>query len=109
MAATVSLGNVTISSADPHAAPVISPNWLHDKTDQEVAIAAFKRAREQAKESGITVGGEVFPGTAVVSDSQILDAIKASLGPTFHASGTCKFFYFILLASAFGVFGLGES
>lgn len=90
MAATVSLGNVTISSTDPNANPLVSPNWLTDKADQEVAVAALKRCREMAAASDLVVGPEIFPGEDVQTDEQILEAIKGSLGPTFHTSGTCK-------------------
>lgn len=41
--------------------PVVSPNWLLSTTDQEVAVAAVKRAREAwgVIEGGITVGAEI--------------------------------------------------
>ena len=40
----LSRGNVTIASADANHLPVVNPNWLSDPADQQVAIAAFRRA-----------------------------------------------------------------
>jgi choline dehydrogenase len=46
MVAPVSRGNVTISSADTAVLPLINPNFLGVKADQEVAVAWYRRMRE---------------------------------------------------------------
>lgn len=85
-----SRGNVTISSTDTNDNPIVSTNWLLTQTDQEVAIAAFKRARQLAAATGIIVGPEVLPGPEVETDEQILDFVRGTVGPIHHASATCK-------------------
>jgi choline dehydrogenase len=43
---TVSRGKVTIRSNSMLDKPVMSTNWLLEKTDQEMAVQAYRRARE---------------------------------------------------------------
>ena len=88
--ATTSRGNVTINSTDTNDNPLVSPNWLLTKADQELAIQGFKRAREIANMTGITIGPETSPGTQTQTNAQILEYIKQNLAPIHHASGTCK-------------------
>ncbi|KAL8640853.1 MAG: hypothetical protein Q9228_002273 [Teloschistes exilis] len=87
--ATTSKGNVTILSDDTDQNPVVSLNWLLTATDREVAVAGFKRARQLAAATGITVGPEVLPGAQVQTDEQILEFIRSTVGPIHHASATC--------------------
>ena len=89
-AAPVSRGNVTINSTDVNDHPLISPNWLLSPTDQEVAIAGLKVARDIAQLSGLADEAEYFPGSHVQSDADILQAIKETLAPIHHAVGTCE-------------------
>lgn len=81
-----SRGNVTIASTDTNDNPVVSPNWLLTKTDQEVAVVAFKRARQLAAASSITVGPEVFLGSQVRTDEQILEFIRGTVRPIYYIS-----------------------
>ena len=86
----LSRGNVTIASADSGDNPIVSPNWLLDPADQELAVRALKPIRELARTSGITVGPEVAPGANVTSDEQLLAYIKEALVPIYHAVATCR-------------------
>lgn len=70
--------------------PIVSPNWLTTKADQELAVQALKRIRDVAKASGITVGPEVAPGANVTSNAQLLAYIKETLVPIYHAVATCR-------------------
>ena len=88
--ATTSRGNVTINSTDTKDNPLVSPNWLLTTTDQELAVQGFKRAREIANATGITVGPETSPGAQIQTDAQILEYIKQDLAPIHHASAACK-------------------
>lgn len=91
--APLSRGNVTIRSSSMTDPPVINPNWLTDPVDIELAIAALKRQREMwnvIAGFGVTIGKEVFPGPAVKTDEEILEAIKRMVAPLWHASATCK-------------------
>ncbi|CAG9972530.1 unnamed protein product [Clonostachys byssicola] len=90
--APFSRGNVTIASADTKQNPVISPNWLLDPRDQEMAVAAFKLSRKvmtQNATSPVVIGDEVFPGLDVATDEQILAAIRKQAFPVSHGSCTC--------------------
>ncbi|SLM40204.1 Glucose-methanol-choline oxidoreductase, N-terminal [Lasallia pustulata] len=83
-----SRGNVTINSTDTNDNPIVSPNWLQTKTDQQLAIQAFKRLRQVAAATGIAEQ-EYSPGPAVQTDVQILEFIQNALSPLHHASVTC--------------------
>lgn len=92
LVATISKGNMTIDSSSNLDPPVINPNWLQDKTDQEIAVKAYRRARKawQTIPDHIRLGDEIFPGSNVTLDEDLLDAIKAALGPIHHASSSCE-------------------
>ncbi|OCL09667.1 GMC oxidoreductase [Glonium stellatum] len=89
LVAPLSQGNVTITSADTSVAPVINPNFLTHPADAEVAVAAFKRARQVWQNINITVGPEYLPGPSVQTDAEILQFIRTSLVQVWHASSTC--------------------
>jgi choline dehydrogenase len=84
-----SAGNVTIRSADNTVSPVVYLGWLDSKEDQELAIAAYKRARSIA--AHITAfKEEIAPGRNITSDSQILNYIKTKgIGAIHHGAATC--------------------
>ncbi|KAH6643472.1 hypothetical protein BKA67DRAFT_596203 [Truncatella angustata] len=91
--ATFSRGNVSINSTDTAVNPIIHPNLLSDPRDREIAVAAFKRARQIANTAALAPvrdGDEVYPGPAVQTDSEILENIMVSTAPIWHAAGTCK-------------------
>ena len=93
LVAPLSRGNVTINSSDTNVLPLVNPNWLSSLTDQEVAVAAFKRAREFAATPAMQktiIGEEAFPGPQVESDEGLLELIKESFNTVYHASATCK-------------------
>lgn len=76
-----SRGTVSLSSADFHDLSLINPNWLTTTTDQEVAIAAYKRVRavfatEVMALVLINPGVEAFPGLDIArTDEEILCVI----------------------------------
>jgi len=91
--ALLSRGNVTIASADMSDAPIINPNWLTDPADQEIAVAAYKRARAFFQTSAlapILIGQEVFPGPNITTDAELLSFIRQTVVTLFHAAGTCQ-------------------
>ncbi|KAJ9264577.1 CAZyme family AA3 [Paecilomyces variotii] len=91
--APLSRGNVTLKSASITDKPLINPNWLTSDTDVQVAIAAFKRAREAFESNAmkpILIGDEYYPGKNVQTDEEILDVIRKSLMTFWHASCTNK-------------------
>ncbi|KAI9823678.1 MAG: hypothetical protein M1826_007647 [Phylliscum demangeonii] len=88
--APFSRGNVTICSRDTADNPVVSPNFLLDRRDEDVALQAFKRLRqmwETPTMRRISIGGEVFPGiNNVTTDAQILQFIRDSAIMVWHAA-----------------------
>ena len=93
LVAPTSRGNVSIISADTDDLPVIHSNWLTTETDQQVLVAAFKRARDIFRSEAMTpiiVGEEYFPGKEYQTDSEILEVIRDTAMAVWHASGTCK-------------------
>jgi choline dehydrogenase-like flavoprotein len=92
LVAPISRGTVTIASADTAVLPVIDPGFLSSPADQEVALAAFKRARDFFATKAlkpVLIGGEYHPGPSVVTDAQILHYIKDNVMTVWHASSTC--------------------
>ncbi|KAI9776010.1 MAG: hypothetical protein M1816_005646 [Peltula sp. TS41687] len=92
LVATFSQGNVTIASSDTAVNPIISPNWLSDPRDQELAVAAFRRARQLFSTNAMTsiVRGEAFPGTNFTTDAEILEVVRQSANSVYNAVGTNK-------------------
>ena len=94
LVAPLSRGNISISSADTADQPLINPNWLTHPADQEVAVAAYKRARQvfetPVMQQGVDIGSEYFPGANVTTDAQILNLIRQSFNTVSHPSSTCK-------------------
>ena len=85
----ISRGSVTINSTSTSVRPLIDPNWLFEKADQEVAVQALRRIREIAANSGVVVE-EVAPGPKVQSDADLLAWIQENASLIYHASATCK-------------------
>jgi choline dehydrogenase len=93
LAAPTSRGNITIRSKDTAVPPLINPNWLSTKTDQEVALAMWKRTRMIWRDtalSNIVVRDEAWPGAKVESDEEILQTMRDAFMTVWHASCTCK-------------------
>ncbi|KAI7163209.1 alcohol oxidase [Hortaea werneckii] len=94
MTAALSRGNLTITSPSMHDPPTLSPNWLLHPADQEVAIQAYRRARELwtfFPGVGVDIGTEeMSPGDNVTSDKQLLEYIRQQgASGIHHASSTC--------------------
>lgn len=92
LVSTFSRGNVSISSPDTSDNPVISPNWLLDPRDQELAVAAFKRGRDLFNTSAIApvVIEEVYPGAQYQTDEDILQVVLDSANSVYNGAGTNK-------------------
>ena len=91
LVAPFSRGNVTINSTDTAQNPLINPNWLGDRRDQDLLVQGFKRARQIFRTkalSSVVVGPEAYPGPNVTTDAQILANIRRSSLTIWHASAT---------------------
>ncbi|KAJ5024143.1 hypothetical protein J3E73DRAFT_383428 [Bipolaris maydis] len=84
-----SRGNITIQSADNTVAPIVYIGWLDSKEDQEMAVAAYRRARTIASKIS-AFGTEIAPGANITTDAQILDYIRTKgMGAIHHGAATC--------------------
>ncbi|CAO1606114.1 hypothetical protein XANCAGTX0491_009614 [Xanthoria calcicola] len=92
LVATFSRGNVSINSSDTANNPVISPNWLSDPRDLDMAVAAFLRARQLFNASGIRpiVTGEIYPGGNQSTRAEIIELVRQSANTIYNAVGTNK-------------------
>jgi choline dehydrogenase-like flavoprotein len=86
----LSRGSVTLTSADPQAAPRISPNYLSAQEDMQVAIDAVKITRAIVAQAPLARyrPEEFRPGPAVRSDAEIARAIGEISTTIFHPAGT---------------------
>lgn len=84
LVAPQSRGNVQVTSADTNTMPIINTAYLQSPTDQQVAIAAYKRVRQAFNSTFMqqTVQGlpEAYPGPSVQTDDQILSVRLTSMG-----------------------------
>lgn len=85
----LSRGNMTIRSASNLDPPVVNPNWLRDPIDQEVAVQAYKAAREMWQAITVRKGEELFPGTNVTTDAQLLETVISQVSVIHHSSASC--------------------
>ena len=92
LVAPFSRGNVSINSTDTALNPLVNPNLLGDARDMDLAVQAFRRARQIFNTTAlrtITIGGEAFPGKNVTSDAQIREMLMKSSNTIYHAAATC--------------------
>ena len=92
LVAPLSRGKVTIASADTVDLPIVDPNWLGDRTDEELLVAGVRRVRELMDTPimrSVTIGEEVYPGRNVSTDEQILEALREAAMTVWHAASTC--------------------
>lgn len=85
----LSRGNMTIRSASNLDAPIINPNWLRDPVDQEVAVQAYKTARDMWQAIPVRKGEEIFPGGNVTTDAQLLETVIGQVSVIHHSSASC--------------------
>jgi choline dehydrogenase len=84
-----STGNITIQSSDNSIAPIVYLGWLDSQEDQELAVAAYRRARSIAANIA-AFGDEILPGANISTNAQILNYIKTKgLGAIHHGAATC--------------------
>jgi choline dehydrogenase len=87
-----SRGHVRVKSADAHAHPAITLNYLSAEADRRVAVDAIKLARKIAEAPALQKyqPQEFMPGVNVKSDEELALA-AGDIGTTiFHPVGTCK-------------------
>jgi choline dehydrogenase len=87
-----SRGEIRLSSADPEAPPSIRPHYLSAVADQLAVIGGFRYMRQIFETSPLRdlMVAETMPGSACLSDADLLDYIRSNANSMHHWSGTCK-------------------
>lgn len=87
-----SRGRIALRSADPLADPLIETNYLSAEKDTQVMVEGLKIVREIYRQDAFRPlwNREVVPGADVVSDSQMLNAIRRHASSVYHPVGTCR-------------------
>jgi choline dehydrogenase len=87
-----SRGSVHIGSPDPHAAPLIAPNYLSTDYDRHVAANALRLTRRIAAAPALACYSpeEILPGVQFQTEAELQRA-AGEVGTTiFHPVGTCR-------------------
>ena len=76
-----SRGSITVASADPLAAPLISPNYLSTEKDLQEALAGARLLRALAATDPLraAIAAEVLPGVGMTSDAELLADFRARI------------------------------
>ncbi len=87
-----SRGWVRLASSDPFAAPLIQSNYLGHELDRRVFVASIKISRRLLSGAPFAryLVRESYPGPAVQSDDEILDAGVKNAQTVFHPASTCR-------------------
>ncbi len=87
-----SRGHVRLLAPDPHAAPLIAPNYMTDPEDRDVAVASIRLARKlmDTRRMSAFTPGEFAPGPAIDSDEELAEAAGRIATTIFHPVGTAK-------------------
>ena len=85
-----SRGTVAIASSDPHASPLIRPNYLETAEDRLVAVEAVKLTRAIVAQPALARYRpvEFRPGPEAAEDAAILGAVGDIATSIFHPVGT---------------------
>jgi len=87
-----SRGSVHITSTDPEAPPIISPNYLSTDEDRRVAVESLRLTRRIVDQAALQPYSpeEYKPGVQYQTDDELVKA-AGDIGTTiFHPVGTCK-------------------
>jgi choline dehydrogenase len=87
-----SRGSVHIVSPEPHAAPLIAPNYLSTDYDRHVAANALRLTRRIAAAPALSPyrPREIIPGIQFQTEEELQQA-AGNVGTTiFHPVGTCR-------------------
>ena len=87
-----SRGRVRLTSADPRAAPSILFNYMSHEEDWRTFRACVRLTREVLEQTAMApyAGDEIAPGSAVRSDEEIDDHVRAEAESAYHPCGTCR-------------------
>jgi choline dehydrogenase len=87
-----SRGSIHIESPDPHAPPLIAPNYLSTDYDRHVAANALRLTRRIVSSPALAryAPEEILPGLAFQTEDELVKAAGAVGTTIFHPVGTCR-------------------
>ena len=87
-----SRGSIHLASADPTVYPTITPNYLSNPLDQEVAVAGIKWGRRIAAQASLApyLDHEMLPGPGLDGDEAMLAYARMTGSTVYHPVGTCQ-------------------
>ncbi|MEZ8105943.1 choline dehydrogenase [Vibrio cortegadensis] len=87
-----SRGSVEITSADPHAKPKISFNYISTPQDRQDWRDCIRLTRELLAQPALDEyrGEEIQPGMHITSDEDIDEWVKQNVESAYHPSCSCK-------------------
>ncbi|WP_223787947.1 GMC family oxidoreductase [Marinicella meishanensis] len=87
-----SRGEIRLSSANPEDHPHIQANYLQVEHDLKLMLEGFKIQRKIFAASAFDAyrDDELFPGSEVQSEAQVIEFIRNKAESIYHPIGTCK-------------------
>jgi choline dehydrogenase len=87
-----SRGEITLHSADPHAAPKILLNLFKEQSDVDRMIRGVRAARKiyHCEPLADLIGEEIAPGETYQTDKELEEVIRNTGAITLHPVGACK-------------------
>lgn len=87
-----SRGYIRATSNNIKIDPIIQPNYLKEKIDQDILIEGVKMCRKLLKTSNIEKisVNETLPGEHVKTNNEILNFVRNNGATVYHAIGSCK-------------------
>ncbi len=87
-----SRGSIHIESSDPHAPPLIAPNYLSTDYDRHVAANALRLTRRIVASPALAryAPQEILPGIEFQTEDELVKAAGAIGTTIFHPVGTCR-------------------
>jgi len=85
-------GTVRLATANFRDAPLVDSRFWSHESDQQKALELFTMLRKMASTPALSryVGKERHPGSAVLSDREIIEELRGMTDPGLHGTGTCS-------------------
>ncbi len=87
-----STGTISLTSADPSAAPRLDPNYLSTEADRAAMRRGIRLTREIIAQPAMQhfAGPEIAPGRNVITDADLDTFVQQTAESGYHYCGTCQ-------------------
>jgi choline dehydrogenase len=86
----LSRGSVRLASTDPHAAPIVDPNYFADPADVDAYVVGMELALAIGNGRGFDGMRKAQVSIPRASRSDMVEHIRANAGTYYHYVGTCE-------------------